>query len=123
MGGFDFSAFFFRINTIRGTVFLELFGPRSLPGVGRSFWGPEDKSLEIRAAHDEGGIEAFRSPESRRERLTANRREMVPQCLEKIESAPGNGMGSEASNLQHLVHGRAAGGGSPGVAKWTEKGT
>jgi hypothetical protein len=36
-GGFDFSAFFFRINRIRGTVFLELFGPRSLPGVGAAF--------------------------------------------------------------------------------------
>jgi hypothetical protein len=31
---------------------------------------------------------------------------MAPQRLEKIESAPGNGMGSEASNPQHLVHGR-----------------
>ena len=33
---------------------------------------------------------------------------MAPQRLEKIESAPGNGMGSETSNLQDLVHGRAA---------------
>ena len=33
---------------------------------------------------------------------------MAPQRLEKIESAPGNGMGSEASNLLDLVHGRAA---------------
>ena len=33
---------------------------------------------------------------------------MAPQQLEKIESAPGNGMVSEASNLQHLVRGRAA---------------
>ena len=32
---------------------------------------------------------------------------MAPQRLEKIESAPGNGMGSEASNLQHLVRRRA----------------
>jgi hypothetical protein len=30
---------------------------------------------------------------------------MAPQWLEKIESAPGNGMGSEASNLQDLVPG------------------
>jgi len=30
---------------------------------------------------------------------------MAPQRLEKIESAPGNGMGSETSNLQDLVHG------------------
>ena len=35
---------------------------------------------------------------------------MAPQRLEKIESAPGNGMGSEASNLQDLVRGRAADG-------------
>jgi hypothetical protein len=34
-----------------------------------------------------------------------SRREMAPQRLEKIESAPGNGMVSEASNLQHLVRG------------------
>ena len=33
---------------------------------------------------------------------------MAPQRLEKIESAPGNGMGSEASNPLDLVHGRAA---------------
>jgi hypothetical protein len=33
---------------------------------------------------------------------------MAPQLLEKIESAPGNGMVSEASNPQHLVRGRAA---------------
>ena len=32
---------------------------------------------------------------------------MAPQRLEKIVSAPGNGMASEASNLQDLVHGRA----------------
>jgi hypothetical protein len=37
-----------------------------------------------------------------------NRRQMAPQRLEKIESAPGNGMGSEASNPQDLVHRRAA---------------
>ena len=32
--------------------------------------------------------------------------EMAAQRLEKIESAPGNGMGSEAANLLDLVHGR-----------------
>ena len=32
---------------------------------------------------------------------------MAPQRLEKIESAPGNGVGSEVSNPQDLVHGRA----------------
>src|SRR5271156_3860961 len=36
------------------------------------------------------------------------RRKMAPQRIEKIESGPGNGMGSEASNPQHLVHGPAA---------------
>jgi hypothetical protein len=35
------------------------------------------------------------------------RPEMAPQRLEKIESAPGNGMGSEASNPQYLVQTRA----------------
>jgi hypothetical protein len=43
-----------------------------------------------------------------REAARRSRPEMAPQRLEKIESAPGNGMGSEASNLQHLVPGRAA---------------
>ena len=33
---------------------------------------------------------------------------MAPQRLERIKSAPGNGMGSEASNPQDVVHGRAA---------------
>ena len=45
-----------------------------------------------------------------REDPTAKRSgpEMAPQRLEKIESAPGNGMGSEASNPQDVVDGRAA---------------
>jgi len=33
---------------------------------------------------------------------------MAPQRLEKIESAPGNGMGSETSNPLDLVRGRTA---------------
>ena len=33
---------------------------------------------------------------------------MAPQRLEKIESGPGNGMGSEAADLQDVVRGRAA---------------
>jgi hypothetical protein len=32
---------------------------------------------------------------------------MAPQRLAKVESGPGNSMGSEASNPQDLVHGRA----------------
>src|SRR5277367_4158552 len=42
-----------------------------------------------------------------REAARRSRPEMAPQGLEKIYSAPGNGMGSEASNLQDLVPGRA----------------
>src|SRR6202046_616948 len=49
------------------------------------------------------------------------RPEMAPQRLEKIESAPGNGMGSDATNLQHLVHGHMADGGSLGVTKLQKK--
>jgi hypothetical protein len=33
---------------------------------------------------------------------------MAPQRLEKIESTPGIGMGSETSSLQDLVHERSA---------------
>ena len=33
---------------------------------------------------------------------------MAPQWLEKIESAPGNGMASDASKPQDVVRGRAA---------------
>jgi hypothetical protein len=46
-----------------------------------------------------------------REDLTAKRSrpEMAPQRLEKIESAPGNGMVPEDSNPQDVVPGRAAG--------------
>jgi hypothetical protein len=45
-----------------------------------------------------------------REGLTAKRSrpEMAPQRLEKIESAPGIGMGPEASNPRDVVHVRAA---------------
>jgi hypothetical protein len=45
-----------------------------------------------------------------REGLTAKRSrpEMAPQRLEKIESAPGNGMGSGTLNPQDVVHRRAA---------------
>jgi hypothetical protein len=55
-------------------------------------------------------------PGSRRERLTAKRSrpEMAPQRLEKIESAPGNGMGSEASYPQYLVPGHEADRAAPG---------
>ena len=55
-------------------------------------------------AHAAHGLVARRAaPTAKR-----SRREIAPQHLEKIESGPGNGMVSEASNPQHLVHGRAA---------------
>jgi hypothetical protein len=43
-----------------------------------------------------------------------SRPEMAPQRLEKIESAPGNGRVSEASNPQHMVHGARLTQRSPG---------
>jgi hypothetical protein len=71
-------------------VVLHLFLPRSIG---------EDRRADRRS------FEPRRS--SRRERLTAKRSrpEMAPQRLEKIESGPGNGRGSEASDLQDVVHG------------------
>ena len=50
--------------------------------------------------------EALRSPGLRRERLkakVAGGRQMAPQHLEKIESAPDNGMVSQASDPQDLA--------------------
>jgi hypothetical protein len=59
----------------------------------------------------QAGIPAPPEPPPRRlgARQTAKRTrpEMAPQRLEKIESGPGNGMVSEASNPQDVVHGRA----------------
>jgi hypothetical protein len=46
---------------------------------------------------------------------------MAPQRIEKIESQCGNGMGSDASNLQHLVHGREADRGSLDVTGLQKK--
>ena len=68
------------------------------------------RSSEVLRRRPRGDRRAVRSPGSRREGLTAKRSrpEMAPQRLEKIESAPGNGMASEASNPQDVVHGRAA---------------
>ena len=90
-------------------IFLSIFFPRKTIRAMVSFL-----SLSmVRRLLVFGGQESgkWRPPSrSRRERLTAKRSrpEMAPQRLEKIESAPGNGMGSEASNLQHLVRERAA---------------
>jgi hypothetical protein len=65
--------------------------------------------LNARLRERDAAVEASGS-RRRLGRLTAKRfrPEMAPQRLEKIESALGNGMGSDASNLQHLVHGRVA---------------
>jgi hypothetical protein len=52
--------------------------------------------------------EAFRSPESQGLMAKRSRPEMAPQRLEKIESAPGNGRASEASDPQDLVPVHAA---------------
>jgi hypothetical protein len=67
----------------------------------------------------EGGLERCVTPKplnkflagtAAREDVTANwsRPEMAPQRLEKIESAPENGMVSQVSKPQHLVYGRVA---------------
>jgi hypothetical protein len=70
------------------------------------------KSGARRPQQMEGNRQSVARPQlaAAREDLTAkrNRPEMAPQRLEKIEFAPGNGMASEASKPQHLVHGRAA---------------
>ena len=93
--------FFFRRNQIRARVFFEVVRPlRSWSGRGLS--SPVWSKLLNRGV-SAAGIAG-------REDLTAKRSrpEMAPQRLEKIESAPGNGMVSEAWKPQHLVHGRAA---------------
>ena len=61
---------------------------------------PEPRAISSDRAVSLAGIAA-------REGLTAKRGrpEMAPQRLEKIESAPGNGMVSEASNPQDVVYG------------------
>jgi hypothetical protein len=48
---------------------------------------------------------------------------MAPQRVEKIESGVGNGMGSDATNLRHLVHGRVADRGQLGSYGVAEKRT
>jgi hypothetical protein len=64
---------------------------------------PEPRAISSNRGVSLAGIAA-------REGLTAKRSrpEMAPQLLEKIESAPVNGMASGASNPQDVVHGRAA---------------
>ena len=77
-------------------------------------WGPAVAPKPRLAAPEPRAISSNRGVSlagiAAREGLTAKRSrpEMAPQRLEKIKSAPGNGMGSEASNPQDVVLGRAA---------------
>ena len=98
-----------------------LISPDSLPkteGIGSNFrpFGSSrtrpgsvyDASLKSRAGRPEANA-AFRRGvlrECLRGRSVGP--EMVPQGLEKIDSAPGNGMASKASDPRHLVQRRAA---------------
>jgi hypothetical protein len=83
---------------------------------GRCFYGaPESPTRRV----------AFRLVASAGITLPAQscyRPEMAPQRLEKIESRLGNGMGSDASNLQHLVHQRVADREQLGSYRVAEKG-
>src|ERR1700734_3107577 len=91
--------FLFRRNQIHARVFFEVVRPlRSWSGRGLS--SPVWSKLLDRGV-SAAGIAG-------REDLTAKRSrpEMAPQRLEKIESAPGNGMVSDAWKPQHLVHGQ-----------------
>src|SRR5271169_4507004 len=80
-----------------------------------------DRNRDEPQAHRLGSLQPVAAPERLgldRAGPAQTRREMAPQRLEKIESAPGNGMVSEASKPQHLVHGRAADRARPpGVAR------
>ena len=73
--------------------------------------GRSSSPLGADNAHERRGTDQSRGTTGNRgvSSLTAKRSrpEMAPQRLEKIESGPGNGMGSETSNPQDMVHGRA----------------
>src|SRR5271170_969682 len=84
-----------------------------------------DRNRDEPHAHRLGSLQPVAAPERLgldRAGPAQTRREMAPQRLEKIESGPGNGMVSEASNPQHLVHGCAADTARPPLtsAKMTE---
>ena len=83
------------------------FAPAQIPWA-REAAPPRLAAPEPRAISSNPGVSLARI--APREGLTAKRSrpEMAPQRLEKIKSAPGNGMVSEASNPQDVVHGRAA---------------
>jgi hypothetical protein len=89
------------------------FAPTPIPSGPEAAPKPRLAAPESRAVSPSRGISlAGITP---REGLTAKRSrpEMAPQRLEKIESAPENGMVSEALNPQDVVHGRAAPVGEP----------
>ena len=84
------------------------FAPDQIPWATETAAPPRLAAPEPRAISSNRGVSlAGIAP---REGLTAKRSrpEMAPQRLEKIKSAPGNGMVSEALNPQDMVHGRAA---------------
>jgi hypothetical protein len=56
--------------------------------------------------HDEVRSAFAGAPSHALEALMSVRPEMSPQCLENIDSAPGIGMASNASNPQDMVRGR-----------------
>jgi hypothetical protein len=83
------------------------FAPAQIPWAREAAPKPRLAAPEPRAISPNRGVSlAGIAP---RESLTAkrSRSEMAPQQLEKIESAPGNGMVSETLNPQDVVHGRA----------------
>jgi hypothetical protein len=67
---------------------------------------PPRKALKTRKARKESRRGGASSPTRRSQSRACP--EMAPQGLEKIESAPGNGRVSEASDPQDVVHRRAA---------------
>jgi hypothetical protein len=86
---------------------LPGFTPAQIPWARDAAAQPRLAAPEPRAISSNRGVSL--AGIAAREGLTAkwSRPEMAPQRLEKIESALGNGMGSEASYPQDVVHGRA----------------
>ena len=81
------------------------FAPAQIPRA-REAAPPRLAAPELRAISPNRGV-SLAGIAARGLTAKRSRPEMAPQRLEKIESAPGNGMGSEASNPQDVVHGRA----------------
>jgi hypothetical protein len=97
MAGFEIFKFFLSEKQNRGILFECPLSLQETAMVERS---RKSRPTAVFRAKQRGADEL-----RRRSRACP---EMAPQELEKIESAPENGMVSEASNPQHLVHGRVA---------------